>query len=229
MILLLLAILSPNLAFQGGSFNLTLSEPAEVVLDECMFFEHSLKSVENLSPGSYVVIVSYSCEGLRTILLKGPLGEERVTVEIRKAENFTRNLTELQKELIKLQRDKEMLSSRIEYLKSLVEIVNSINVDLYDKIKLYAEENAKLKEELNNAKLEIANHSKNLSVMRSTVLELQRTLEELRVENSNLKSELRGIENYLGNVTFYTDVFKFSTILLMAVLVGIFLAFLRRY
>ncbi|MEM0088589.1 MAG: hypothetical protein QW672_05190 [Archaeoglobaceae archaeon] len=229
MILLLLALLSTNIAFQGTSFNLTLSEQTEVVLDDCMFFEHSLKSVENLSAGNYVVIVGYGCEGLKTIILKSVSGEERAVIEIRKAENFNKEVTELQKEMIKFRRENEALRSRIEYLQSLVEIVNSINVDLYDKIKAYGEENLRLKSELENARAELANYSKNLSKTTATLIELQKTVEELKAENSKLSSELKDLEAHIKSVAFYTDVFKFSTILLLAILVGIFLAFLRRY
>ncbi|MEM0202628.1 MAG: hypothetical protein QXO16_03370 [Archaeoglobaceae archaeon] len=229
MILLLLALLSTNIAFQGASFNLTLSEQTEVFLDDCMFFEHSLKSVENLSAGSYVVIVGYGCEGLKTITLRSASGEEKLVVEIRKAENFSKEVTELQKEMIKFKKENEALRSRIEYLQSLVEIVNSINVDLYDKIKAYGEENLRLKSELENARAELVNYSKSLNTTTATLLELQKTVEELKAENSKLNSELKNLEAHMKSVAFYTDVFKFSTILLLAILVGIFLAFLRRY
>lgn len=229
MILLLFVLLSTNVVYQGGSFNLTLSEPAEVVLDDCMFFEHSLKNIENLTEGSYTVVASYACEGIRTILIKGASGEDRIKVEIRKTANYTEAVIGLQKEVIKLRRDKEALSSKISYLQSLVEIINSINVDLYDKIRVCAEENSQLKDELNRANFEIANYSKNLSAMNLTISELKKTVEELKTENSKLRSDLRYLESYLNNLAFYTDVFKLSTILLIAILFGIFLAFLRRY
>lgn len=227
--ILLLFLLSAITVFQGGSFNLTISEQSVVILDECMFFEHSLSNAENLTPGKYTVIVGYGCEGMKTITLMSPLGEERITVEVKRSENFNKEVTELQKEIIKLRRENDALSSRVDYLKSLVEIINSINVDLYDKIKVYADENLRLKKELEDARVELANYSKNLSNMSSKLFELQRSVEELRTENLNLKSEIKDVESYLKSVTFYTDVFKFSTILLIAILVGVFLAFLRRY
>lgn len=230
MILILLAILSTNLVFQGGSFNLTLQEPAEVLLDECMFFEHSLKNVENLSAGKYGVIVGYGCEeGIKVIRIRSSLGEEKITVNVLKSENFSAEVTELQKELIKLKKEKESLSSRVEYLKSLVEIINSINVELYDKIRAYEEENLRLKRELESAKAEIENYSRNLNATTAKMFEIQETLESLKSENSELKSELRGLQNKLESVTFYTETFKFSTISLIAILVGILLAFLRRF
>lgn len=227
--ILLIALLSTITVFQGGSFNLTLSEQTTVILDECMFFEHNLSSVENLAPGSYKVIVGYGCEGVKTITLKSYLGEESITVDVKKSENFTKEVTELQKELIKLKRENEALSSRVDYLKSLVEIINSINVDLYDKIKVYADENLRLKGELESARAELLNYSKSLNATIATLAELQKTMEELKTENSKLNSELRDLESHIKSVTFYTEVFKFSTILLLAILVGIFLAFLRRY
>lgn len=229
MILLLLVLLSTNFVPQGGTFNLTLLEQAEVELDGCMFFEHSLKNVENLSAGSYVVIVGYGCEGLKTVTVRSSSGEERITLNVLKAENFVENVTELQKELIRLKKEKEALSSRVEYLQSLVEIINSINVDLYDRIKVYAEENSKLKSELERARAEIANCTKNLSETSERMLEVQNVLEYMRSENSELKSELEDLKNRFETVAFYVDAFKFSTILLIATLVGVFLAFLRRF
>jgi len=228
MIFLLLAILSANWAFQGEVINLTLSEPATVYLDECMFFEHSLNSSENLAPGNYRIVLSYGCEGFKPILVKGAQ-EERLILEVKKPGNLSEELTKLQKNLIILQRENENLKSRASYLQSLVEIINSINVDLYDRIKDLTEKNAKLNQELEFTKSELQNCSKDIVLMNQKISNLQLRISELEKNNSELKATLKSTEESLKSSAFYSEIFKNSTLLLIATLVGIFLAFLRRY
>ena len=228
MIFLLLAILSANWAFQGEVINLTLSEPATVYLDECMFFEHSLNSSENLAPGNYRIVLSYGCEGFKPILVKGAQ-EERLILEVKKLGNLSEELTKLQKNLIILQRENENLKSRASYLQSLVEIINSINVDLYDRIKDLTEKNAKLNQELEFTKSELQNCSKDIVLMNQKISNLQLRISELEKNNSELKATLKSTEESLKSSAFYSEIFKNSTLLLIATLVGIFLAFLRRY
>lgn len=228
MIFLLLAILSANWAFQGEVINLTLSEPATVYLDECMFFEHSLNSSENLAPGNYRIVLSYGCEGFKSILVKGAQ-EERLILEVKKLGNLSEELTKLQKNLIILQRENENLKSRASYLQSLVEIINSINVDLYDRIKDLTEKNAKLNQELEFTKSELQNCSKDIVLMNQKISNLQLRISELEKNNSELKATLKSTEESLKSSAFYSEIFKNSTLLLIATLVGIFLAFLRRY
>ncbi len=228
MIFLLLAILSANWAFQGEVINLTLSEPATVYLDECMFFEHSLNSSENLAPGNYRIVLSYGCEGFKSILVKGAQ-EERLILEVKKLGNLSEELTKLQKNLTILQRENENLKSRASYLQSLVEIINSINVDLYDRIKDLTEKNAKLNQELEFTKSELQNCSKDIVLMNQKISNLQLRISELEKNNSELKATLKSTEESLKSSAFYSEIFKNSTLLLIATLVGIFLAFLRRY
>jgi len=228
MILLLLAILSANSAFQGEVINLTLSEQATVYLDECMFFEHSLNSSENLAPGNYRIVLSYGCDGFKSILVKGTQ-EERLILEVKKLGNFSEELTKLQKNLILLQKENENLKSRASYLQSLVEIINSINVDLYDRIKDLTEKNAKLNQELEFTKSELQNCSRDIVSMNQKISNLQLRISELEKNNSELERTLKSTEESLKSSAFYSEIFKNSTLLLIAIVVGIFLAFLRRY
>ncbi|MDW7990240.1 MAG: hypothetical protein RMH75_06220 [Archaeoglobaceae archaeon] len=229
MIILLLAILSTTSAFQGEVVNLTLPEQSMIYLDNCMFFEHSLRSSENLSPGTYRIVVGYGCEGLKSVVVRTDSREDKLILEVRKQGNISEEITKIHKELLSLRRENENLSSRVSYLQSLVEIINSINVDLYDRIKEYAEKNLKLNEELESARDEIQNCSKNLISMRQRTFELQNKISELEKQNYELNTEIRNLKNYLQSSAFYLEVFKEITILLIAFIVGILLSFLRRY
>ncbi|MEM0350510.1 MAG: hypothetical protein QXR27_04115 [Archaeoglobaceae archaeon] len=228
MIIFLLAILSMNSAFQGEIVNITLSEPAIVYLDSCMFFEHNLGSSDNLSVGTYGIVIGYNCEGLKAIVVKTDY-EERLTIEVKRLANFSEEVYKMQKEFFALKKENENLKSRVSYLQSLVEIINSINVDLYDKIKEYSEKNMRLSQELEVAKMEIQNYSKTVIQMNLEINNLQLRISELEKKNSELENEVQSAKSYLQNSIFYAELFKNATILLIAIVVGIFLSFLRRY
>jgi len=227
-ILLLLAILSVNSAFQGEVVNITLSEPATVYLDSCMFFKHSLNSSEDLTAGTHEIVISYACEGYKAIVVRG-LQEEKLTLEVKRLENLSEEILKMQKRLIMLEKENEILKSRVSYLQSLVEIINSINVDLYDRIRVLTETNMNLSKELDLAKSDLQNCSKNLSLMNQMMIELQKRVSDLEKMNHGLEDELNQAKEFLKNSMFYSELFKNISLLLIALLVGMLLAFIRRY
>lgn len=229
MILLVIAIVSTFSVPQGGSFNLTLSEPSYVELDSCMFFEDA-KSSGNYSPGAYRVIVSYGCEiGRKEIVVRSQSGLERILIDIEKGENVNQKIVEMQKEAILMKKQVEDLTQRRDYLQSLVAVLNDINVQLYDKNRDLAEKNNFLTSELDKTKLDLENCSKNYTALERKLENMQTLLDTAKIELDQCNSELASLTNFLRNYSFYLDVFKNLAILALAFVVGTFLAMLRRY
>ncbi|MEM1578046.1 MAG: hypothetical protein QXR77_00025 [Archaeoglobaceae archaeon] len=229
MIILLIAILSTNFVTQGDAVNLTLAQEAFVELEDCMFFDENFESYANLSAGSHRIIASYSCEGAKIIKIKSSAGEETLQLEVKKAENFDKAVANIHREALKLRKEVEELNSRASYLQTLVEVINTINVELYNKVRDYTERNAKLTQELETAKAEIENYSRNVSILQTKILELQDLASGLKKQNEYLELELEKTRSFVSNSSFYIDVFKNIAIITIAFAVGTYLALFRRY
>lgn len=229
MIILLIAILSTNFVTQGGAVNLTLAQEAFVELDDCMFFDENFKSYANLSAGIHRIIASYGCEGTKIIKIKSSAGEEMLQLEVKKAENFNNAVANIHRDALKLRKEVEELNSRIDYLQALVEVINTINVELYNKVRDYTDRNTKLTEELESAKAEIENYSKKVAILQTKILELQDLASGLEKQKEYLELELERMKSFVSNSNFYIDVFKNIAIITIAFAVGTYLALLRRY
>lgn len=230
MILLVIALISTFSVPQGGSFNLTLTDQSYVELDPCMFFENDLKSSGNYSKGEYRIIASYGCEvGKKEILVRFGTSEERILIDIEKEEELNKKLVEIQKELLVLRKNVEELSLRRDYLQSLVAVLNDINVQLYDKQKDLAEKNNMLSLELEKAKSDLENCSKNITAIERRLENMQASLDSAKIELDHCNSELTSLTSSLKNSSFYLELFKNLTILGLGFIVGIFLAIIRRY
>jgi hypothetical protein len=230
MILFLIAVISALTVPQGGSFNLTLSEQAYVVLDPCMFFEKDLKSSGNYSVGDYVVVVSYGCEaGKKEILLRYSRGLDRILIEVEKAEKVEEKVVELHKEVLSLRKESEELKIRRDYLQSLVSVLNDINVQLYDKQKELAEKNTILSSELDKSKLDLENCTKNVTSLENRLGKLQTALDSAKIEIDRCNSEQESLSSILQSSSSYLEIFKNLAIAALAFIVGVFLAMLRRY
>jgi len=230
MIMLVIAILSALSAPQGGSFNITLNEPASITLDPCMFFEDDLKSSGNYSPGTYTVVVSYGCEaGRKEIVVRSASGEERTLIDIVRVEGLSEKIVELHKEVLSLRKEKEELSSKRDYLQSLVAVLNDINVQLYDKNKDLAEKNAMLSSELDKSKAELENCSSNFTNLQKKLENVQTLLDSAKIELDHCNSEIESLRIILNNSSLYLELFKNMAILALAFVVGVLLTVLRRF
>lgn len=86
-----------------------------------------------------------------------------------------------------------------------------------------------LSKELDLAKSDLQNCSKNLGLMNQMMIELQKRVSDLEKMNHRLEDELNQAKEFLKNSMFYSELFKNFTLLLIALLVGMLLAFIRRY
>lgn len=229
MIFLIFAIVSVLSVPQGGTFNITLTEPSYVELNPCMFFE-DLKSAGNFSPGDYRVITSYGCEpGRKEILVRSQSGTDRILIDVERVEGLNQKIVEIQKEAISLRKQVEDLSQKRDYLQSLVAVLNDINVQLYDKNKELGEKNNMLASELDKSKSELENCSRNVTVMEKKIESMQILMDSAKIELENCNSERNSLQNTLTSSSYYLELFKNLAILALAFIVGILLAIMRRY
>jgi len=228
MILLLIAILSVTSVTQGSVFNLTLDQPSYVVLDECMYFEDTLTTKANLSKGTYEVYVTHKCEGTRFIYVYANSSEEVLQVEVVEAQNPAEELAKLDDLVLNLKKRLAEVEGKKSYLESLVETLNSINVELYDRLKEYRTENERLQHELETTKLEVENCTAVIDKLRNDIDEMEQKLTSLESTNARLSEELRMVKSSLGNAVAYLDLFRSLFFFTLAFLVGTYFALMRR-
>lgn len=228
MILFLIALLSATTAVQGDVINLTLTEPAQVVLDECMYFENTLTSTANLSAGDYAIKITHSCYGSYFIEIKSAKGLETIQVKVEKDSEPESSLVELDNQILNLKKEILQLENRNSYLQNLVETLNSINVELYDRIKEYAEKNRDLKSQVSKLSLMAENCSKVVENLKGILKSKNETVTVLESENAQLKARINSLNQSLTAASSYSEIFRTLFFTTLAFLVGSLFAILRR-
>ena len=228
MFLLLVAVLSSQICVQGGTVNLTLEHPAHVILDECMYFEGLLLNDVNLTPGVYQIRVTHSCLGLKNIRVYSNGTSEILSVEVRKSENVEDDVIKLEEEVLSLKKSLKKAIEDKNYLNSVIETLNTLNVELYDKIKKIRDENEKLKVELEEIKTRASNYSDTLKKLEAELSKIKQDMDKLTRENENLKEKLQSAKSSLGSTQAYLEFFRTSFFFVLALLVGTYFALIRR-
>jgi len=228
LILFLIALLSATTAVQGDVINLTLTEPAQVVLDECMYFESTLTSAANLSAGEYMIKITHSCYGSHFIEIKSAKGLETIQVNVGEDNNPENSLVEMDNQILNLKKKILQLENRNSYLQNLVETLNNINVELYDRTKEYAEENKDLRSRVNELSLMAENCSKVVEDLKATLKSKNETLTFLENENVQLKAQIDSLNQSLTAANTYSEIFRTLFFTTLAFLVGLLFAILRR-
>ncbi len=221
-------MLSATTAVQGDVVNLTLSQPAEVVLDDCMYFTDTLTKAENLSEGVYSIKITHSCSGEHFIQLKTAQGTEEIKIVVEKDPNPENSLAEMDKEILELKRNMTQLQNKLHYYEVLTNTLNSINVELYEKIRTYAEKNKALEDELEKTKMMAQNCSKFVRDLEQKLEMTNSSLTELKKENGELRVKLDAINQSLSSSTQLSEVFRVLFFTTLAFLVGSYFSLLRR-
>ncbi len=228
MILLVIAFLSATTAVQGGTINLTLDQPAEVVLDDCMYFQDLLTSSANLSAGTYQIYVSYKCTGVKEIEIKRGSETEVLQINVHEVQDPVSELEKLDEVIFKLKKEINTLKMKNEYLSDLIDTLNSINVELYDKLKKSRSENEKLRKELADAKSASENCSNLLSQLQQDVDRMKGEIQNLQSENAALRLELSQMRNVADSTAAYLEIFRSMFFFILAFLIGSYFALMRR-
>lgn len=228
MILLLIALLSATSAVQGGVINLTLTEPAHVVLDNCMYFNNTLTSSANLSAGEYAIKITHYCYGTHYIEVRGKGGVERIQVRVEKDPDLGKSVMVLENQTLNLRKRILQLESRNDYLQSLVETLNSINVELYDKLREYTQENKDLRAQVNKLSLMAKNCSEVVDRLENMLTGKNETIDTMEKENLQLRSQLESLNQSLATANTYSEIFRTMFFTTLAFLIGAMFAVLRR-
>ena len=219
-------MLSATTAVQGDVVNLTLTQPAEVVLDDCMYFTNTLTSAENLSEGVYSIKITHSCSGERFIHVKTAEGTEELRIIVEKDTNP--EVAAMDKEILELKRNLTKLQNKLHYYEVLTNTLNSMNVELYEKIRTYAEKNRELENELEKAKMMAQNCSGYVKDLEQRLEMANSSLAELVKENEGLKTRLNEINESLSSANQLSEIFKVLFFTTLAFLVGTYFSLLRR-
>ncbi len=234
MIILLLAIISATTAFQGSTINLTVYEQSHVILDKCMYFEDTLTNEANLSRGTYQIYITYSCQGLKKIVVETNKTRKVFEVFVIKRVN-KEELERLDSEILKLKRELKTANDKLKDLEDLVKTLNSLNAEFYNRIKNYRENikelNDKIKslnEEIEKLRTEnkmLKNTSKNLN---KTIEDLELKLTSLRNENSNLTNQIDKLRIEISTLQFYLTLLKNAFLFVVSFLIGSYFSILRK-
>lgn len=228
MILLLIALLSATSAVQGDVINLTLTEPAYVILDNCMYFNNTLTSSANLSAGEYAIKITHSCYGVHYIEVKGKGGVERIQVKIDKDPDLEKSIIELENHTLNLRERILQLEKRNDYLQSLVETLNSINVELYNRLGEYIQENKNLQDQVNKLNLMVKSYSEMVNELEIMMIGKNKTIDAIEKENLQLRSQVAYLNQSLTTANAYSEIFQMMFFTTLAFLIGAIFAVLRR-
>ena len=228
MILLVIALLSATTAAQGDVINLTLIQQAQVVLDDCMYFENTLTNSANFTAGEYAIKITHSCYGTHFIEIKSAEGTEIIQVKVEEDKDPEKSLVELDNQILNLKKEISQLQNKNSYLQNLVETLNSINVELYDRAKEYAEENRNLKKELGKLRVMAENCSKVVENLEQLLAGKNETIKSLESENAQLKSQIEVLNQSLLAANSYSEIFRTLFFSTLAFLVGSLFAIFRR-
>lgn len=220
----LLLILLTFTVFQGESFNFELKSPSEVVLPNCMFFEHSMTNREFLHPGNYSIYVSYKCSKEEIIIVnRGNVSEQyyvyvKDSVDVAKIDD---RIVSLKKEIVSLKNENQ-------YMRSLIKLLNDINIDLYDKLTKCSIERLELRNRTEfleisarNCSLMLQGAENKIKVMEEDIKILSKRLETLE---SSLEKALESEKRAEEQLKF----FQLSFILIISVFIGLIFAFIRK-
>ncbi len=227
MILLLIAVLSATTVTQGGSVNLTLYSDATVVLDECMYFEDTLSSQANLSAGSYKIYVTHNCSGSVTLTVRSGSGEEVHTLIVRES-NAAEDVKKLDSEILKLKKELRSVREENARLRETVETLNSINIELYDRMREWRNKAEKFKEELEKVYSQAGNCSRLLEDAKREIERYTFRISELENQTTSLLNELENLRSDVEKFRSYTYVFQTLFIFVASLLIGSYFALLRR-
>ncbi len=228
MILLLLAVISATTAFQGDIVNITLNEPAVVTLDDCMYFVETLENSSHLSAGTHSIKVTHSCLGLYQIKVKTNSSKYLIPLRVERDPDPEGSIVELEEKVLQLSRQVANLKSEASYYKKLFEIVNNMNVELYDRIQSYAEENEMLRKELEKYKTMTSNCTKVVKQLEGKIEYLNNTLTRLEANNSELLQQVEDLTSKLSTTKANLDIFQTLFFVTLSFLVGSAFALLRR-
>lgn len=228
MILLLIALISATTAFQGDVVNLTLNEQATVTLDGCMYFLDTLQNSSTLPPGEYAIKITHSCLGNYQIEIKTNSSTDVVPIKVEKDPDPDESVLAAEQEILDLKKRIKNLEGEVSYYKKLFEVLNQINVDLYDKLQNLATENEALKKELNLYISRAGNYSRLIDELNQKISEMNETISQLRSTNENLKNNISQLESNLSRTSSNLELFQSLFFLTLSFLVGSALALLRR-
>lgn len=228
MILLLLAIISTTTAFQGDIVNITLNEPARVTLDDCMYFIETLENTSYLSAGKYQIKITHSCLGSYRIEVKTNSSEYTIQLRVDKDPNPEKSVVDLEENLLELSRQIKKLEGEVSYYKKLFEVLNDMNVELYEKIQNYVLENEMLKKELEEYKNMASNCTKVVKDLENEIKEMNNTLNRLETNNSELQLQINDLTSRLSTAKTNLEIFQTLFFLTLSFLVGSAFALLRR-
>ncbi|MCS7122266.1 MAG: hypothetical protein NZ895_06690 [Archaeoglobaceae archaeon] len=224
MIVLLILVLSSFTVSQGETFNINLQVAAEVVLPSCMFFEHTMTNREYLLQGNYSVYVSYECYGeMRIFVLSGNLSEQ-YSVFVRESKDFSK----INEEIISIKRKILALKNENNYLKSLTEVLNKMNVDLYDKLSKCSVENLNLLEKVRTLENSTRNCASMLHEAENKIRMQENDLKELSKRLDEIEKKLeKAIENE-KRAEENAKIFQLSFILAISVFTGLIFSLFRK-
>jgi len=229
-LLILAAVLSVNTAFQGEIVNLTLEDSYYVVLDQCMYFEETLTNATNLSAGTHPIHITYSCEGSRSISLyyANKTLAKTLQIEVKKVEDPYGELQKLDGKILELKKKMRAIRERMDYLEDLVNTLNSINVELYTRLKKYESQLNDLEAKLEEAKKGKEYYLQVISELNSSLKHLRANYTLLKDENEKMKAEIADLQKSVDSLSSHTETFKTLFFLSLALLVGSYFSIMRR-
>ncbi len=230
MILMLVAILTATSVTQGSMLNLTLLEPAHVSLNECMYFYNTMTSEANLSEGSYDVVVTHKCEGVVEIDVEGlKSGEkQKLEVEVAKVENPDEELKKLDDVIFQLRKDLKSSKDRISSLEKLVDTLNSMNVELYDRLRQYRKTMEELKLKLKNESSANKRCGALVAKLNETIKDLSEKISDIENENVKLRGEVSRLSSMLSSNITFAETFKILFFFVLSFLIGTYFSMLRK-
>jgi len=228
LILLLLAILSATTVFQGDVVNITLNEPAYVTLDDCMYFTEILENSSHLPAGTHSIKITHSCLGMYKIKVKTNSSEYTLSLRVERDPDLEESIVDLEEEVLQLTKQIRNLESEASYYKKLFEVLNDMNVELYDRIQSYAQENEMLRKELEKYKTMATNCTKVVNQLEGKIEELNITLIRLEANNSELLRQVEDLTSKLSTTKANLDIFQTLFFVTLSFLVGSAFALLRR-
>jgi len=228
LILLLIALISATTAYQGEIVNLTLDETATVTLDDCMYFTETLQNSSTLPAGTHQIKITHSCLGSYFIEVKTNSSTESIPLKVERDPNPQLSLESMDGEILRMHRQMQSLQDQLSYYKKLFEVVNSMNVELYERVQTLVEENNKLLNELNMFKEAAGNCSRLVENLRLRMNEMNYTINELQQRNKALESNLSSVETKLSSAISNYQLFQTLFCVTMSFLVGAAFALLRR-
>ncbi|MET1123822.1 MAG: hypothetical protein ABWW66_00985 [Archaeoglobaceae archaeon] len=221
--IILLAIVAATVS-QGDLVNITLLSDANVTLPDCMFFVETMTSSAELPKGNHTIYVTHSCEGEQKVEVYS--GDERETIPV--FVERSSNVTKVEELLIDVMRERLSLESERNYLRRLVDAINSMNVELYNRYLSCRNENQRLSEQLEVCENQAGNCSKLLEDARDEIELLRNTIDKMSVELSAMEANLSELSGKVSKVESFAALFRGAFVFVLAVLVGLLFAIARR-